>query len=405
MPGSHLSNQLESDIFDGQFSLRLAHGNLSRPQYGYGIYRAAELANRLGLQRMSAIEFGVAGGMGLLAMEEIAAEVEKIFPITIEVFGFDTGSGLPEPVDYRDMAYIFAHGEYEMDEAKLRNRLSRAQLVLGNVADTLTTFIENHSPAPIGFVSFDLDLYSSTVDALRLFDAPHESVLPRLYCYFDDMLDGDFILDNEWVGELLAIKEFNQRHALRKIAPINGLRHKRNYEKNWSTRITAVRAAVSLCVAPNRSFILVGKEPLGIENVGSRVALPFLERDGQYWGNPPDDATAISEIQRMHDAGADFIFFPQDELWWLDYYVGFDDYLRSTSAPVIEAVNLIAFDLRPTARSTPQSSRSGTFRELMTALEPDRDEVWNDKMFVLHTFDHPLYNRYVRTGRTQLPLD
>ena len=160
-----------------------------------------------------------------------------------------------------------------------------------------------------------------------------------------------------------------------------------------------------MCVAPNRSFILVGKEPLGIEKVGSRVALPFLERDGQYWGNPTDDNMAISEIQRMRDAGADFIFFPQDELWWLDYYVGFDDYLRSTCVPVIEAVNLIAFDLRPTARSTPQSPKSMTFRELMTALEPNRDEVWNDKMFVLHTFDHPLYNRYVRTGRSQLPLD
>ena len=203
MPGSHLSKQLESDIFDGQFGLRLAYGKLPRPDYAYGIYRAAELANRLGLPKISAIEFGVAGGNGLVAMEQIATEVEKIFPITIELFGFDTGSGLPDPVDYRDMTYIFAKGEYEMNETKLRDRLTRAQLVLGNVTDTIPTFLEKFSPAPIGFVSFDLDLYSSTTEALRLFDAQHQSVLPRLYCYFDDIIDGDFILDNEWVGESL----------------------------------------------------------------------------------------------------------------------------------------------------------------------------------------------------------
>jgi hypothetical protein len=44
---------------------------------------------------------------------------------------------------------------------------------------------------------------------------------------------------------------------------------------------------------------------------------PFLERDGQDWGPPADDATAISELERLHDAGAQFIVFTSCGFWWL----------------------------------------------------------------------------------------
>lgn len=53
------------------------------------------------MSKISAIEFGVDGGNGLLAMENIAQEVEKEVPVEFEIYGFDTGSGLPEPIDYR----------------------------------------------------------------------------------------------------------------------------------------------------------------------------------------------------------------------------------------------------------------------------------------------------------------
>src|SRR5690606_4085480 len=40
-----------------------------RPQYAYGIHRACDLARKLGIPRITAIELGVAGGNGLVAME------------------------------------------------------------------------------------------------------------------------------------------------------------------------------------------------------------------------------------------------------------------------------------------------------------------------------------------------
>jgi hypothetical protein len=60
-----------------QFRVRLAYGKVPRPPYAYGMLQATRIAERLGLPKISAIEFGVAGGEGLVAMEKIAREVEK----------------------------------------------------------------------------------------------------------------------------------------------------------------------------------------------------------------------------------------------------------------------------------------------------------------------------------------
>ena len=221
----------------GSFSLRLACDAVPRPPYAYCMYEAALTAERLGLSRIAAIEFGVAGGNGLVAMEKIADEIENEVPIHIEIYGFDTGSGLPEPIDYRDVAYVYRKGDFKIDEEKLRKVLGRAQLVLGDVKDTVPAFFEKYLPAPIGFISFDLDYYHSTVDALKIFETAHENLLPRVFCYFDDIVGPDWELFNEWVGELLAIKEFNEKSAARKIAPIHCLRHKRIIPSQWNDQV------------------------------------------------------------------------------------------------------------------------------------------------------------------------
>jgi len=74
-----------------------------------------------------------------------------------------------------------------MDVPKLESRLTRAKLRLGLVKDTVSDFIAD-KPAPVAFISVDLDYYSSTVDALRLLDAPEALLLPRVHCYFDDIM-------------------------------------------------------------------------------------------------------------------------------------------------------------------------------------------------------------------------
>lgn len=200
------------------FARRALLNGMPYSQYAYCLYHGCELAARLGIREVSAIEFGVAGGNGLVALEKHACEVEKALDVKISVYGFDTGSGLTPPQDYRDMPYFFATGNYRMDEAKLRGRLTRSHLVLGDVKQTVRAFAGQTHP-PLAAAFFDLDYYSSTVDALRLLSlSGAEGLLPRVFTYFDDTVGDERKLYNEFTGELLAIKEFNEANRATKIA-------------------------------------------------------------------------------------------------------------------------------------------------------------------------------------------
>lgn len=192
-----------------------------RPAYTWGLVQGAALARALGVPAVSAIEFGVAGGNGLTALERIAARIEPDFGVQIELHGFDTGVGLPSVDDPRDLPNLYAPGDYAMDVERLRASLHRARLHLGPVRETIAPFLAAE-PAPVAFVSFDVDLYTSTRDALTVFRANHTRLLPRVYCYLDDILGLTFGDHN---GERLAVREFNDEHEQRKISPIYGLRH------------------------------------------------------------------------------------------------------------------------------------------------------------------------------------
>jgi hypothetical protein len=199
----------------------LAVSTEHRPHFAWGILYAAHLAKTLGITRISALEFGVAGGNGLLSMEAVSTAVGKLLDVEIDVYGFDTGVGLPKPEDYRDLPNIYRESAFPMDQAKLRSRLTKARLVLGPVDETVGGFLDS-VPAPIAFISFDLDYYSSTMHAFRLFEGDGRLLLPRVHCYFDDIMGFTF---SEFTGERLAIAEFNRNHLKRKISPIFGLRY------------------------------------------------------------------------------------------------------------------------------------------------------------------------------------
>lgn len=240
-PGTIVQDLLRASS-SAPYSKRVFWDATERPHYAYGVYQAAYNASHLGIERISAIEFGVAGGNGLVAMEDVAAAVTAETGVAVSVFGFDTGGGMPEPVDYRDLPYVWRPGDFPMDVEALEARLSSATLVLGDVAETVERFVETHDPPPIGFVSFDLDYWSSTVSALRLFDTSNEHLLPRVLCYLDDVIGSDVEMHCEFVGELLAIREFNDRHEHRKLAPINGLAHKRPVPAIWNSQIWALHS-------------------------------------------------------------------------------------------------------------------------------------------------------------------
>lgn len=211
-------------------------GLCERPHYAHCLWNAADLARRLGHRRMSVLELGVAGGNGLVAIERHVRAIERLMPIEIEIYGFDTAAGLPPPADYRDIPFHWQPGFFRMDRAALEKRLSRAKLVIGNVSETCRTFFQDYRPAPVGCIFHDLDYYSSTRDSFALFEGPREHFLPRVFNYFDDIVGTEVSLFSDFAGERLAIEEFNRDHADKKIARVYYFAGRR-FPREWHHKI------------------------------------------------------------------------------------------------------------------------------------------------------------------------
>jgi hypothetical protein len=112
-------------------------------------------------------------------------------------------------------------------------------------------------------------------------------------------------------------------------------------------RLYRIKQEIPALIPRWASFILVGGEQwVSGETFAGRWHIPFLERDGEYWGKPEDDETAIRELERLREAGASFLVFAWPAFWWLDYYAEFHRYLRSHYCCTLENPRLVAFDLR-----------------------------------------------------------
>ena len=182
--------------------------------YAYGLLESAKLAKSHGYDCISAIEFGVAGGNGLVRLGAYAREVSRIVNIQIDVYGFDSGKGMLTPVDYRDITQRYIEGDFIMDIAALEAKLYNEKLIIGDICDTSKTFLSNYSPAPIGFISVDVDTYTPTVAILDMLLGDDKYFLPTVLMYFDDVFE---MLEHQ--GEALALREFNIKSEYIKIGP------------------------------------------------------------------------------------------------------------------------------------------------------------------------------------------
>jgi hypothetical protein len=183
---------------------------------GYGVKEAL----LCGYGRLAVVEFGVFYGAGLLDLCRSAKLFRDEFGLDIQIYGFDRGggAGLPALVgDYRDHPELFRAGEFKMpDQEALRAKLPEfCELVIGEVGETILGFEPRLDDRVLVFASYDLDLYSSTVRALPFLTFQPERYLPAVPMYFDD--NAKTITQCEWVGEELAIHEFNAAQAMRKI--------------------------------------------------------------------------------------------------------------------------------------------------------------------------------------------
>jgi hypothetical protein len=168
-----------------------------------------------GVSHVSAVEFGVAGGNGLLALSRYAHLVTVDSGVRIEVVGFDSGVGLPNSDDIRDMPWNWRAGDFPCEVAALRARLGdNCDLILGPIEETLPQWF-SAGRAPVAFASVDIDYYSSArtvCDSFR--SVSFERLLPIVHFYFDDILN-EFM--PRWAGESAALSEMSAANGLRKF--------------------------------------------------------------------------------------------------------------------------------------------------------------------------------------------
>ena len=207
---------------------------INYPPYAYGMYCSALQAKALGIQTISVIEFGVAAGHGLIEMERHAEKIENELGVKFQIFGFDTGEGLPPSKDYRDQVYFWSEGDFKQDKAKINRKLKKAEVIYGDVKNTIQTFFKKNGLAPIGFISFDLDYFSSTMAALSVFEENEKHYLPRIECYFDDVNSWELLCASTETGVLKAISLFNSKYKKQKILKKEGVKAFRKIPSSWN---------------------------------------------------------------------------------------------------------------------------------------------------------------------------
>jgi len=202
-------------FFFGNIKQKIEYDLVPRQPYAFGLNEAFKKASNLGLNKIIVIEFGVAQGAGLFNLANICSKLSAIYKLDYKVVGFDTGVGMPSPVDYRDHPEKYRKGDFPPGKLTKDVLPLKTDLIYGPIKETVHEFMKSLQPNDkISFISIDVDYYSSTIDCFKIFNASSEYFLPSTILYFDDVNNID---DNIYMGELLAINEFNKKMKIRRF--------------------------------------------------------------------------------------------------------------------------------------------------------------------------------------------
>lgn len=161
--------------------------------------------------------------------------------------------------------------------------------------------------------------------------------------------DLNTIQGQQKIFNLIGIPEKNQRYITK---PKYNARQSGNRpcpkEKvfKWVQQLALISEDLASIIQPRTNFILVDQEQIRDYLPRQYCAVPFLERDGIYWGPPPNDTIAIRELNRLQKSGVQFIIFAWTAFWWLDYYRGLKRYLNSKFKCILKNDQLVIFDMR-----------------------------------------------------------
>lgn len=154
---------------------------------------------------------------------------------------------------------------------------------------------------------------------------------------FDEMIS----FDTEIARKLFALTANRARALGLEVDPARWER------TNWSLMAARSLAEIDAVVGRTVPFVLIDGMQLSLEPRSGRRVIPFLEHQGEYWGEPEDDGHAIDELERLRREGARFLILAWPSFWWLDDYPRFIEYLHNSYGCVLHNERLRIFELAP----------------------------------------------------------
>jgi SAM-dependent methyltransferase len=155
-----------------------------------------------------------------------------------------------------------------------------------------------------------------------------------------------FVAGRELTPELLDLERTARKDGLRVTSAGTALPAAASGAE-WLRQLHRAAQDILDVVPRDRVLILVDDNTWGNAQrlLPGRRVLPFLESAGQYWGPPPDDATAIHELERMHAAGAGYLAVAWNSFWWLQHYCEFHQHLCRIRRCVLVSDDVMVFEL------------------------------------------------------------
>ncbi len=126
----------------------------------------------------------------------------------------------------------------------------------------------------------------------------------------------------------------------------------------WSEQVDTAARELARVIRPNDVCILMDQAEWSMaERLPELRFIPFLERDGEYWGPPEDEGAALRELERLQTGGADYLAVGFPAFWWLDEYPALVRHLRSQCRSLVENECLMLFDLRKATSDNTSNNR------------------------------------------------
>lgn len=206
-------------------------------------------------------------------------------------------------------------------------------------------YLERVMPVPEPDFWYGVDAYLVALAPLygqvRALERPHTLYRRHGSNHSSRSFDQMISFDSEIARKLFALTADRARALGLEVDPARWER------TNWSLMAAHSLAEIDAVVGRTVPFVLIDGMQLSLEPRSGRRVIPFLEHEGQYWGEPEDDRHAIDELERLHREGARFLVLAWPSFWWLDDYPRFIEHLHNSYGCVLHNERLRIFELAP----------------------------------------------------------